>query len=463
MGRTAKRLFVHWDGGPMKVDCVVMSGEMISHLQDVLLLVAIDGSILDANPTALAYYGYSLPEMTSLHLYDLEAPQSLANVDAHLREAAEHGGVFSTIHRSADGTTFPVDMVSIPVAVGDVSTVLAIIRDTGERERSVQALRQSNELLQSIIDNTAATVYAKDMKGRFTLVNQSLVSQLGLPPETEVIGKTAHELAPTEIADEYVANDMKVIEGQAQITVEEATAEPDGMHTYVSTKFPLFDADGKMYGVCGMSFDITELKLAQQSLAKSNADLEQMVRDITHAMGRAVEVRDPYTQGHEVRVAQLAVMLAKEMGLSTDEVAGVEIAAVVHDIGKLGVPAEILSKPGALCEEEFAIVRRHSMAGYEILKGIAFPWPVAESVLQHHERIDGSGYPQGLRAADICADARILAVADVVEAMSSHRPYRPALGIDAAIAEIAGHPQKYDPDVVTACVRLYDSGRIIWQ
>jgi HD-GYP domain-containing protein (c-di-GMP phosphodiesterase class II) len=138
------------------------------------------------------------------------------------------------------------------------------------------------------------------------------------------------------------------------------------------------------------------------------------------------------------------------------------MSALVHDIGKLSVPAEILNKPGVLSANEFALIRQHPTAGFEILKDIAFPWPVAESVLQHHERMDGSGYPQGLLGDDICRTARILAVADAVEAMSSHRPYRPGLGIDAAIAEITDHPAKYDPDVVAACLRLHESGLIAW-
>ena len=179
-------------------------------------------------------------------------------------------------------------------------------------------------------------------------------------------------------------------------------------------------------------------------------------------MGRVVEARDPYTSGHEVRVAQLAILLAQEMGLSKDAIEGIEMAAVVHDIGKIAVPAEILSKPGKLTDVEFALVQCHAAAGYEILKGIHFPWPVAIAVLQHHERMDGSGYPYGIRGDEISISARILSVADVVEAMSSHRPYRPALGVDAAVAELRAHSGKYDADVVDACVKLHDSGRIVW-
>jgi putative nucleotidyltransferase with HDIG domain len=185
-----------------------------------------------------------------------------------------------------------------------------------------------------------------------------------------------------------------------------------------------------------------------------------MVYGVAEAMGRIVEVRDPYTQGHEVRVAKLAKLIAEEMHLTEDEVEAIEMSGLVHDIGKLCVPAEILTKPGKLIEEEFALIRKHSEAGYSILKGIEFPWAIAEIVLAHHERMDGSGYPGGLLEVDIPLASRVLAVADVAEAMASHRPYRAALGLDAAMSELTGNSQMYDADVVAAFLALYESGRV---
>lgn len=195
-------------------------------------------------------------------------------------------------------------------------------------------------------------------------------------------------------------------------------------------------------------------------LAVSNERLEGLLRQVTVALGRVVEARDPYTSGHEERVATLARQIAVEMGLPEDEADGIEMTGLVHDIGKLSVPAEILTKPSALSDIERRLIREHSMSGYEILKGISFVWPVADIVMQHHERMDGSGYPQGLVGDQILLPARILAVADTVEAMASHRPYRPALGLEAAIAEIGAHPEHYDPAVVAACVRLFEAGAI---
>jgi putative nucleotidyltransferase with HDIG domain len=183
-----------------------------------------------------------------------------------------------------------------------------------------------------------------------------------------------------------------------------------------------------------------------------------MVYDVAAAMGSVVEARDPYTQGHELRVADLARKIAAELDLTQDEIDGIGMAGLLHDIGKLRIPAEILTKPGILSAAEFSLIREHPRQGHEILDHIDFPWPVAETVLWHHERQDGSGYPDGLRGDEIPLAARILAVADVVEAMSSHRPYRPIVGLPQAIEEISSNPQRYDATVVSACVELYKRG-----
>ncbi|MBU0595178.1 HD-GYP domain-containing protein, partial [Candidatus Bipolaricaulota bacterium] len=176
--------------------------------------------------------------------------------------------------------------------------------------------------------------------------------------------------------------------------------------------------------------------------------------------GRTTETRDPYTAGHQRRVTELAVSIAEELGLAADMIAGIRAAGLMHDIGKMAVPAEILSKPSSLSATEMLLIQSHPQVAYEILETTAFPWPVADIVLQHQERMDGSGYPRGLSGDDILIEARILAVADTVEAMASHRPYRAALGVDAALEEIESHMgERYDPIVVKACLRLFKEGR----
>lgn len=200
-----------------------------------------------------------------------------------------------------------------------------------------------------------------------------------------------------------------------------------------------------------LSGDATVQKVALLQRSKQIAHLESW---------RYVEAADPYTQGHEVRVARLAKLIAHEMHLPEDEAEGIEMAGLVHDIGKLCVPPEILMKSGRLSDVEVDLIKLHTKVGYAILKDIDFTWAVADIVLAHHERMDGSGYPGALTGNGIIRGARVLAVADVVEAMASDRPYRPALGLDAAVTELTQHRERYDPDVVAAFIALYESGRI---
>lgn len=187
---------------------------------------------------------------------------------------------------------------------------------------------------------------------------------------------------------------------------------------------------------------------------RSRARVETMLHSIVTTMGKVVEARDPYTQGHEERVAKIARLIAEEVGLSPGEVDGIEVASLVHDIGKLTVPAEILTKPGKISAMEFELIKEHSHAGYDILKDIDFDWPVASIVLQHHERKDGSGYPEGMAGNEIMLEASIIGAADVIEAVASHRPYRPAMGLGVAVSEVVDHPEKFDPRVIAACLKL---------
>ncbi|MFQ5956524.1 MAG: HD domain-containing phosphohydrolase, partial [Candidatus Brocadiales bacterium] len=202
--------------------------------------------------------------------------------------------------------------------------------------------------------------------------------------------------------------------------------------------------------------DVTVTKQAEEGLKQSMDKLRKVLGGTIQALAHTVETRDPYTAGHQRRVANLARAIATEMGLSAEQIDGIRMAGIIHDIGKIAVPAEILTKPGVLTKTEFDMIKAHPQVGYDILKEIEFPWPVAQIVFQHQERMDGSGYPIGLSGEEIMLEARILAVADVVEAMSSHRPYRPALGIDKALEEISQNSGTlYDANVADACVRLF--------
>ena len=194
----------------------------------------------------------------------------------------------------------------------------------------------------------------------------------------------------------------------------------------------------------------------QKALRISELRTQRALEGAVQAISIALEMRDPSTAGHEKRVADLAAAIAREMGLPEDQIRGLHIAGLIHDIGKIQIPAEILGRPARLSPLEFRYVQTHAQAGSDILKNIDFEWPIADIVLQHHERLDGSGYPRGLKGDQILLEARIMAVADTVEAMSSHRPYRPSHGIDAALVEIETNSGKtYDPQVAQACLRLF--------
>lgn len=204
--------------------------------------------------------------------------------------------------------------------------------------------------------------------------------------------------------------------------------------------------------------EVAERKLAEEKLRQSYIILQQNLDKIVNVMSLTVEERDPYTAGHQRRTTDLALAIAREMGLSKHQIKGLQMAGFIHDIGKISIPAEILSKPGKLNEAEILLIRRHPQVGYEILKKIDFPWPVDLIVLQHHEKMDGSGYPKGLSGEETLKEARILCVADVVETISSHRPYRPGLGLDKALEDITENRGiLFDPHVVDACLTLFQN------
>jgi putative nucleotidyltransferase with HDIG domain len=219
---------------------------------------------------------------------------------------------------------------------------------------------------------------------------------------------------------------------------------------------PIFDEQGHISEVVLTIDDITKYRQAEEKIQQGLKQLEKSLGDTIKAMSRVVETRDPYTAGHQDKVARLAAAIAKKMNLSEEQISGIKTAGVIHDIGKMYVPADILSKPSKLSSIEMQLIRTHSQAGYDIMKDIEFPWPVARIILEHHERMDGSGYPKGLSSNDILPESRIIAIADVVDAMASHRPYRPTLGIDAALGEIEKNKGVlYDSDGVDVCLTLF--------
>ena len=333
------------------------------------------------------------------------------------------------------------------------------------QQRAGEALAESRRLLDSIVEHIPSMVFLKNAQNlRFELFNRAGEQLLGHSRE-DLLGKSDLELFPKEQAEFFMKKDREVLEGRKAVEIlEEPVRKASGEEIWLHTsKIGLYDLDGNPTHLLGISMDITGRRKMEeernQAMQESVEHLERL-RETLHqtisAISRAIEARDPYTAGHQRRVADIACNIAREMGLEEHRMEGIRMGATIHDIGKIQVPSEMLVNPTNLTEMEILILREHPRVGYEILKEVSFPWPVAEIALQHHERMDGSGYPQGLSGEEILLEARIVAVADVVEAMSSPRPYRPALGMEAALHEIEeGKGTLYDPDAVEACLSLY--------
>jgi PAS domain S-box-containing protein len=339
----------------------------------------------------------------------------------------------------------------------DGGLLVRAIRYAIERKRAEEKLRKQQEFLRSVIDTDPNMIYVTDSLGRFILVNKVTAEYYGLTVE-EMTG----QLLPEVLADlggmtpESLTGPSDRQNFGCKDTIQKSVDVNGKTHWWQTVKTPIQSPYGKSCQMMSIANDITERKNAEEKLLQSLKQLNQLFERTIESMALTVEIRDPYTAGHQRRVAQLAKAIAETMGLAEDRVAGIHLASIIHDIGKIGVPAEILSKPGRISALEFELIKTHSQVGYEVLKSIEFNWPIAEIVLQHHEQIDGSGYPRHLSGAEILLEAKILNVADVVEAMSTHRPYRPALGVEKALETIADRKGiLYDQIVVEACLTLF--------
>ena len=336
-----------------------------------------------------------------------------------------------------------------------VSRALEEKRLRDEKRRAGEALKESEERYRSLFDNVPVGLYRTTPEGKILNANSALVQMLGYEDRDSLLAADAR--------DSYVDLSFReqwrsAVESEGLlIGYQKPLKRKDGRVIWVEENSKAFrDDQGRVLYYEGSFQDITARKRAEEALRNTLEKLRKSLTGTVQAMAHTVESRDPYTSGHQQRVAKLARAIATEMGLQEGQVEGIFMAGLIHDVGKISVPAEILSKPGRLSQLEFELIKTHPQVGDDVLRGIEFPWPIAQVVLQHHERMNGSGYPQGLLAEQILREARVLAVADVVEAMMSHRPYRPALGIDSALEEISKNREVlYDPDAVDACLRLF--------
>lgn len=287
--------------------------------------------------------------------------------------------------------------------------------------------------------------------------NPYICKMLGYARE-ELVGKEMWQLG--FIADKQAAKEVhdKLIR-DGLVRYDDLSLQTKGgkifESEFICNNYDLGEESGRQVIQCNIR-DISDRRKAERELIKANVLKAKLMAQTVNSLANVIESRDPFTAGHQRRVAHLSVAIAREMGMNEDFIEGLHLACTIHDIGKMSVPAEVLTKPVALNELEKEMLRGHVQAGYDIIKDVEFQFPVAEAVLHHHERLDGSGYPQGLKGDEISLGGRIMAVADTVEAMSSNRPYRPGYGIDSALAEVEnGRGTLYDAKAVDACLKLF--------
>ena len=336
--------------------------------------------------------------------------------------------------------------------------IIELEKSEAEHKEAEQTLRESEEKYRLLADNTLDCIWQMDKDLSFTYVNPAIFSMLGFTQDEWIGTALAEHCSPDEMKKVITIIAEELEKKETHIAIFEMyLIHKDGREIPVEINGKIIkDENRDLIGFQGSTRDIIERKQAEQDIKKAMKKLQTTLEKTVNALAAAVGKRDPYTASHQQRVTKLAIAIAEEMDFSKEQVQGIRIAGLLHDIGKISVPAEILGKPAKLTPAEFEIVKSHSHAGYDILKSIEFPWPVAEIVLQHHERINGLGYPQGFLDKDILIEAKILGVADVVEAMCSHRPYRSALGVAKTLKHILQNKGSlFDPEVVDVCVRLF--------
>jgi PAS domain S-box-containing protein/putative nucleotidyltransferase with HDIG domain len=503
-------------------EAIARLGAVVESSDDAIITASLEGEILTWNHGAERMYGYSAQEAIGQPLSVFVAPDEPERIRKLLKgtghgDAAEH---FESNRLRKDGRRVDVSVGVTPLCSSDgiIIGAASIAHDITHRKLAEEAIARNARALRAISRVNEALVRATLVDELLSTVCEVIVTEGGYA--VAWVGYGLHDSARSIVSMASCGDDSgyvdalhlswaegpqdspagRVLREGTEVVVQDAASEPGwdlwreatvshGIRSNIS--LPITGPDGSAFGALCIyshepnSFSPDEIALLRemsgdlsygiqtltareqrqqidQDLLATNRRLETIVREVTETMGHVVEARDPYTQGHQVRVATICKLLAKEMGLPDSDIEGIAVAALVHDIGKLAVPSEILTKPGKLSETEFALIKEHPQTGFEILGHIDFGWPVAEIALEHHERMDGTGYPNGMVGDEILPAARIMAVADVIEAMASHRPYRAALGLDAAVAEVVGHPEKFDSQVIAACVRLHEAGTLLF-
>jgi len=436
---------------------------------DFIILVNKDYQITYSNPAAENFLGIKKEELIGskvynyLHPDDFELVTDLLNTFSKDTSTNIKHAEFRICNK--DRVWHTVEAVGTNLLRDNVfETVVVKLRDITEHRKAEKSLKTSEERYRLLADNVADVIFTLDMNFQYTYVSPSIYRLSGYTVD-EIMRMQVKDLAAPEtfshLADVFL-EEMEIEQRDDRDLTRSRVLESkyirkDGSIIWVESKLTfLRDKNNKAVGILSIVRDITARKEAESKLHQSLYSLKRAVNTTIQVLVSALESRDPYTTGHQSRASDLACAITTEMGLDQDKIEGIRMASIIHDIGKLAVPTEILAKPGKLTDIEFLLIKQHSQTGYDMLKDVESPWPLAQIVHQHHERMNGTGYPKNLKGDEILLESRILAVADVVEAISSDRPYRPSLGIDFALEEIDKNKGiLYDDVVANACLNLF--------
>lgn len=429
---------------------------IIEQMVDGYFEIDLDGNYTFVNDAESNIIGYTREEMIGMNSRQYLDEENLQKAVQSFRKSYRTGEPFKSLEieiTRKDGTKRFNEIAGSVVrdSGGKRFGFRGFTRDVTERKQAQILIQRSEERYRDIFENAQEGIYQTTFDGRFLMANEAMARILGYDTPEELLEVQPKLAKQIYVNPEERAKVLEQVRREGVVRGQEIQFyRRDGRKIWVSRTMRIVrdEQNGQLY-LEGIIEDITEKKESVDRLRKALGGTVQAIASV-------VETKDPYTAGHQRRVADLARAMGTEMHLNLDQIEGLRMAGIIHDIGKISVPAEILSTPRRLTPIEFSLIKMHAQSGYEILKDVDFPWPIARMVLEHHERMDGSGYPNGLTGKDILLESRILAVADVVEAMATHRPYRPSLGLEAALEEISSKQDiLYDPNVVSVCLRIF--------
>jgi len=411
------------------------------------------------NSTLPCLLGYPKKDFKNIKFSDLFLDSNQRKRFFEILKQDKNIRFFEAVFKTKNKKTIWVAITASYIKTEKKEYIEGIVEDITKHKETEEKLFLERDFLQNLLDNIPDAIYFKDRHNRIIKVNKFYIQGTGLKEE-EIIGKTDFDFFPYEQAkrmfddDNYVLNTGKPIVGK----IERTLLRNGTWNQVITTKIPLYDRKGKIIGTMGITRDMTKY-------ANLEKERMSMLINALTVLNKALEMRDPYTSIHTQNVAYISLKIAENLGWDENRLLAIRLAGELHDLGKISIPLEILNKPGKLSDLEYNLIQQHVQNCYDLIKDIDFPFSLAEIIYQHHERLDGSGYPRQLKDEKILPEARILAVSDVLESMTSYRPYREALGLKKAIEELKdGKGKRYDAKIVDIAFSLIEAnnGQAFW-